>query len=81
MHMTIRAGELVAHAVDAHAGELIDRALASRRTRIFFVFGDMVVDDPHGMVVLRSLIGGERMVIMISGEQLPRIRWVQNAPE
>ena len=32
-----------------------------------------VVDDHPGMVVMRSLIGGERVVTMLSGEQLPRI--------
>jgi hydrogenase expression/formation protein HypE len=32
-----------------------------------------VVDDHAGMVVMRSLIGGERVVTMLSGEQLPRI--------
>lgn len=32
-----------------------------------------VVDEHRGMVVLRSLIGGERIVTMLSGEQLPRI--------
>jgi hydrogenase expression/formation protein HypE len=32
-----------------------------------------VVDDHVGMVVLQSVIGGERVVTMLSGEQLPRI--------
>jgi hydrogenase expression/formation protein HypE len=32
-----------------------------------------IVDDHPGMVVMRSLIGGERVVAMLSGEQLPRI--------
>ena len=32
-----------------------------------------VVDDHHGRVFLRSSIGGNRVVDMISGEQLPRI--------
>ena len=32
-----------------------------------------VVDDHEGMVVLRTLVGGERVVTMINGEQLPRI--------
>jgi hydrogenase expression/formation protein HypE len=32
-----------------------------------------VVADHAGMVVLRSLIGGERLVTMLAGEQLPRI--------
>jgi hydrogenase expression/formation protein HypE len=32
-----------------------------------------VVDEHPGMVVLRSLVGGERVVTMLAGEQLPRI--------
>jgi hydrogenase expression/formation protein HypE len=32
-----------------------------------------VVAEHAGMVVLRSLVGGERVVTMLSGEQLPRI--------
>ncbi len=32
-----------------------------------------VVDEHRGMVLLESLIGGERVVSMLAGEQLPRI--------
>ncbi|HEY2589005.1 MAG TPA: hydrogenase expression/formation protein HypE [Tepidisphaeraceae bacterium] len=32
-----------------------------------------VVDDYPGMVVMRSLVGGERVVTLLAGEQLPRI--------
>jgi hydrogenase expression/formation protein HypE len=32
-----------------------------------------VVDDHAGMVVMQSLVGGERVVTMLAGEQLPRI--------
>jgi hydrogenase expression/formation protein HypE len=32
-----------------------------------------VVDDYPGMVVMKSLVGGDRVVTMIAGEQLPRI--------
>jgi hydrogenase expression/formation protein HypE len=32
-----------------------------------------VVDDHPGMVILRSLVGGQRVVTMLAGEQLPRI--------
>jgi hydrogenase expression/formation protein HypE len=34
--------------------------------------GEVVSEHP-GMVTLRSLVGGERVVTMLSGEQLPRI--------
>ncbi len=36
------------------------------------VIGEVVAEHP-GMVVMRSLIGGERVVTMLAGEQLPRI--------
>ena len=36
------------------------------------IIGEVVADDP-GRVLLRSRIGGERVVDMLSGEQLPRI--------
>jgi hydrogenase expression/formation protein HypE len=32
-----------------------------------------IVDDHNGMVVLHTLVGGERVVTMLAGEQLPRI--------
>ena len=32
-----------------------------------------IVDDHPGMVVMKSLVGGQRVVTMIAGEQLPRI--------
>jgi hydrogenase expression/formation protein HypE len=31
-----------------------------------------VVDEHPGMVVMKSLVGGERIVTMLAGEQLPR---------
>ena len=53
-----------------------DRALRAMRAdplgRDAAVIGHVVDDHPR-MVVLRSLIGGERVVSMLSGEQLPRI--------
>ncbi|HEX4124923.1 MAG TPA: hydrogenase expression/formation protein HypE [Tepidisphaeraceae bacterium] len=32
-----------------------------------------IVDDHPGMVVMKSIVGGERVVTMLAGEQLPRI--------
>jgi hydrogenase expression/formation protein HypE len=53
-----------------------DRLLAVMRShplgRNTAIIGEVVKDHP-GMVVLQSLIGGERVVTMLSGEQLPRI--------
>ncbi len=36
------------------------------------IIGEVVAEHP-GMVILRSLVGGERVVTMLAGEQLPRI--------
>ncbi len=36
------------------------------------LIGEIVEDHP-GMVIMKSLIGGERVVTMLTGEQLPRI--------
>jgi hydrogenase expression/formation protein HypE len=36
------------------------------------LIGSVVADHP-GMVLMRSLVGGERVVTMLAGEQLPRI--------
>lgn len=53
-----------------------DRVLEAMRShplgRDAAIIGDVVAEHP-GMVTLRSLIGGERIVAMLAGEQLPRI--------
>jgi hydrogenase expression/formation protein HypE len=53
-----------------------DRALAAMRAHPLgaraAIIGEIVADHP-GMVTMRSLVGGERVVSMLSGEQLPRI--------
>jgi hydrogenase expression/formation protein HypE len=53
-----------------------DRALGALREhalgRNAAVIGEIVADHPR-MVVQRSLIGGDRVVSMLAGEQLPRI--------
>lgn len=58
------------------AREAADAVLAAMRThplgRDAAVIGEVVADHP-GKVVLRSRIGGRRIVDMLSGEQLPRI--------
>ena len=36
------------------------------------IIGEVVADHP-GMVVMRSVVGGERVVTLLAGEQLPRI--------
>lgn len=53
-----------------------DRLLAAMRDhplgRNAAVIGE-VVDNHRGMVIMRSVIGGDRVVTMLAGEQLPRI--------
>jgi hydrogenase expression/formation protein HypE len=53
-----------------------ERVLAALRAhplgRDAALIGEVVADHP-GMVILRSLVGGERVVTLLSGEQLPRI--------
>jgi hydrogenase expression/formation protein HypE len=55
------AAERVLHAMQKHA---LGRNAA--------VVGE-IVDDHPGMVVMKSIVGGERVVTMLAGEQLPRI--------
>ncbi|HEY6573014.1 MAG TPA: hydrogenase expression/formation protein HypE [Candidatus Eisenbacteria bacterium] len=56
--------------------EATDRALAAMRAhtlgRSAAVIGEVVAEHP-GRVMMRSLVGGMRIVDMLSGEQLPRI--------
>ena len=58
------------------AADAADAALAALRRHPLgaeaAIIGEVVADHP-GRVVLRSRIGGERIVDMMSGEQLPRI--------
>lgn len=65
-------GKLIAVA----AAEDAQRALAAMRAqplgRNAAIIGQVVADHP-GMVTIRSPLGGERVVTMLAGEQLPRI--------
>jgi hydrogenase expression/formation protein HypE len=53
-----------------------DRLLATMRRHPLgknaAVIGEIVAEH-SGMVVLKSLVGGERVITMLAGEQLPRI--------
>jgi hydrogenase expression/formation protein HypE len=65
-------GKLLAIAPAADATRLLATMRSHPRGRDAAVIGELVSDHP-GTVVLRSMIGGERVVSLLSGEQLPRI--------
>ncbi|QDU99167.1 hydrogenase expression/formation protein HypE [Lignipirellula cremea] len=65
-------GKLIAVVPPEDADRLLQVMQNHPRGRDAAVIGEVVRDHP-GMVVMRSLIGGERVVTMLAGEQLPRI--------
>jgi hydrogenase expression/formation protein HypE len=65
-------GKLIAVAPPEDADRLLAAMRGHSRGREAAVVGEVVAEHP-GMVVMRSLVGGERVVTMLSGEQLPRI--------
>jgi hydrogenase expression/formation protein HypE len=65
-------GKLIAVVPEADAERVLETMRAHPLGGNAALIG-RVVDEHPGMVVLRSLIGGERVVTMLSGEQLPRI--------
>jgi hydrogenase expression/formation protein HypE len=65
-------GKLIAVVAPGEAERLVAVMRAHPLGRDAAVIGEVVSAHPR-MVTLRSLIGGERVVAMLSGEQLPRI--------
>jgi hydrogenase expression/formation protein HypE len=65
-------GKLLAFVAPAAVGKVLESMHAHPRGREAAVIGEVVSDHP-GMVVMKSTIGGTRVVDMLSGEQLPRI--------
>ena len=65
-------GKLIAVVPEEDAGRALDAIRAHPLGREASVVGT-VVDRHPGLVILRSLVGGERVVTLLSGEQLPRI--------
>jgi hydrogenase expression/formation protein HypE len=65
-------GKLVAVVPPADADRLLDVMRSHPLGQDAAIVG-RVVEDHAGLVVLRSLVGGERVVTMLAGEQLPRI--------
>jgi hydrogenase expression/formation protein HypE len=65
-------GKLIAIVPGVDADLLLQTMRAHPLGQQAAIVGEIVVDHP-GMVVMKSVVGGERVVTMISGEQLPRI--------
>jgi hydrogenase expression/formation protein HypE len=65
-------GKLIAVVPREDAHQLVDVMRADPLGRDAAIIGEVVAQHP-GMVTLRSLVGGERVVTMLTGEQLPRI--------
>jgi hydrogenase expression/formation protein HypE len=65
-------GKLIAVVPAEDADCLLDVMRRHPLGRNAAVIGDVVAEHP-GMVLLRSLVGGERVVTLLTGEQLPRI--------
>jgi hydrogenase expression/formation protein HypE len=65
-------GKLVAVAPPEDAARLLEVMRSQPLGKDAATIGEVVDDHPR-LVVMRSQIGGERIVAMLSGEQLPRI--------
>ena len=65
-------GKLIAVAPADAAEHLVDVMRTHPLGRNAAIIGQIVPDHP-GMVTMHSVVGGERVVTMLAGEQLPRI--------
>ena len=65
-------GKLVAVVPPEDANRVLQAMRAHPLGKNAALIGEVVADN-HGMVIMRSLVGGERVVTMLAGEQLPRI--------
>jgi hydrogenase expression/formation protein HypE len=65
-------GKLIAVVPRGEANRLLDVMRGHPLGRQAAPIGEVVADHP-GMVIMHSLVGGQRVVTMLAGEQLPRI--------
>ena len=65
-------GKLIAVVPPAEADRLLEVMRRHPLGRNAALIGEVVAEHP-GMVIMRSVVGGERVVTMLAGEQLPRI--------
>ena len=65
-------GKLIAVVPPGDAGRALAAARRHPLGRDASLIGEVVADHP-GLVTMRSVVGGERVVTMLAGEQLPRI--------
>jgi hydrogenase expression/formation protein HypE len=65
-------GKLIAVVPPEQSSRLLNAMLEHPLGRHAAVIGEVVAEHP-GLVVMRSVMGGERVVTLLSGEQLPRI--------
>jgi hydrogenase expression/formation protein HypE len=65
-------GKLIAVVPPEDVGRALDAMRAHPLGSHATIIGEVVAEHP-GMVTMRSVIGGERVVTMLAGEQLPRI--------
>jgi hydrogenase expression/formation protein HypE len=65
-------GKLIAVVPSEDAEKLLGVMRGHERGKNAAMIGE-IVSEHAGMVVMRSLVGGERVVTMLAGEQLPRI--------
>ena len=65
-------GKLVAVVPSEDSEQLLEVMRAHPRGTKAAAIGEVVAEHP-GVVTLKSLVGGERVVALLAGEQLPRI--------
>jgi hydrogenase expression/formation protein HypE len=65
-------GKLIAVVPAADSDQVLQTMRTHPLGRNAALIGEVVADHP-GMVTMKSLIGGERVVTMLAGDQLPRI--------